>query len=236
MRFDQKASSYHGKASIQKLVADWCSEWIEDDCAKYTGLELGAGTGLFTKHLAFRGFNCLSATDNSNPMLEEGESRIPSVNWEKQDAWNLASRKVDRIYACSLLQWAPDPVQVLKNWRDTLTTNGRILACIFVKGSLIEFTRKDERFSAFSWWSDFEWVDFFRDSGMKILRDETRTDVVSYPSAREALRHIHDIGATKKGGMSPGELKRFLISCENREETQFNLSWRTLRIESALRE
>ena len=141
MKFDQKAFQYHEKASIQKKVADWFSQWIDKDCSRLAGLELGAGTGLFTRYLALRSFREFCATDISHSMLHEGKARLPNICWEIQDAWRLEARKADRVYACSLLQWANDPISVLSVWRDALLENGRLLVCFFIEGSLEEFTR-----------------------------------------------------------------------------------------------
>lgn len=231
MKFDQKASHYHKKASIQKKVADWCSEWIDQDCSQLTGLEFGAGTGLFTKHLALRGFRDFCATDISQSMLEEGKTRLPFVRWEKQDAWLPTSRKVDRIFACSLLQWAENPIGVLNQWRESLVGNGRLLACFFIQGSLEEFARLDPSFPAFPWKCEAEWNRFFTESNFEILRSETRTDVLSYESPRSALRHIHDIGAISENRMKPFQLRRLLETTENCRKEKFNLSWQTMRLE-----
>lgn len=230
MRFDQKASQYHQKAGIQKLVADWCSDWIEVDCSKLVGMELGAGTGLFTEQLALRDFREFYATDISRAMIEEGRRRLPFVSWREVDAWNLRSTTVDRIYSCSLLQWADNPVDVLRNWRYSLVNSGRILACFFIEGTLQEFTRVDKRFSAIHWRKESEWEKVLRDSGLRILRSDTRSDVMSHRSPQEALRLIHDIGAIEEHRMSGVELRRLLGRFEIREST-FNLSWKSMRVE-----
>lgn len=127
MRFDRKAAQYHEKADIQKLVADWCGDWIERDCQDKKAVELGAGTGLLTRHLALRGFESFAATDLSERMLEQGRARLPMVDWKRLDAWSCDVQEVDRLYASSLLQWAPDPLEVLKNWRAALKPEGRVL-------------------------------------------------------------------------------------------------------------
>ena len=57
-------------------------KWIEEDCSSLSALELGAGTGLFTRHLALRAFKSFRATDVSGSMIAEGELRLPKVNWE----------------------------------------------------------------------------------------------------------------------------------------------------------
>lgn len=235
MRFNRKASVYHEKADIQKVVADWSSEWIECDCGGLRALELGAGTGLFTKHLALRGFKSLLATDQSKRMLEEGKKRLPMVEWHELDAWRCETFLVDRIYASSLLQWVLNPAAVLENWRNALEPEGRVLVCLFVAGSLGEFVKERPDFSALVWRSETEWLGFFRDAGFEISRNEARDDIISYASSREALRAIHDVGAVGERRMSTGELRRFLNDCDLRFKNRFELSWKTLRIECVKR-
>ena len=230
MRFDRKAAQYHEKADIQKLVADWGAEWIERDCQGLKALELGAGTGLLTRHLALRGFDPLIASDLSEQMLDEGRKRLPIVRWERLDAWGTLPH-VDRIYASSLLQWAPDPVAVLKNWNASLESGGRALDCLFAKGSLKEFVTRRSEFAAFPWRRKKEWNEHFESAGFRVLRVESRKDVVSYESAREALRAIHDVGAIRERRMGPGALRRFLDECDRATAGSFELSWRALRIE-----
>lgn len=231
MRFGRKASVYHEKADIQKIAADWCSEWLERDCRDLRALELGAGTGLLTRHLALRGFKALLATDQSKGMLEEGRKRLPVVEWGELDAWRCKTAQVDRIYASSLLQWALDPASVLENWRNTLKSEGRVLVCLFIEGSLAEFVKVRPDFSALPWRSESDWVELFRGAGFEISRREVRDDVISYASSREALRAIHDVGAIEERRMSPGELRRFLNDCDRRFTDRFELSWKALRIE-----
>ncbi len=235
MRFDQKAPRYHEKADIQKIVADWGSEWIERDCGDLRALELGAGTGLFTRHLALRGFREFRATDLSSSMVQEGRHRLPLVDWGELDAWRCETDPVDRIYSSSLLQWALEPEDVLKNWRNALAAGGKVLVCLFVKGSLSEFADVDARFAAFPWRSESEWIARFEEAGFDVLRNETRSDLIAFDSPREALRSLHDIGAVEERRMSAAELRRFLRSCERGEESPFEVSWKAMKIECVRR-
>ena len=73
VRLEDKAAVYHDRADIQRTVADWCAEWIGVDCSSFSGLEFGAGTGHFTRHLALREFRDFTATDIFSILL-----RVPS--------------------------------------------------------------------------------------------------------------------------------------------------------------
>ena len=233
MSFDRKAARYHEKANIQKVVADWCSEWMERDCKGLRAIELGAGTGLLTRHLALRGFESLKATDLSPQMLEEGRARLPMARWELLDAWDLRVEEVDRLYASSLLQWAPDPVAALRSWRDALAPGGRVLTSFFAKGSLKQFILRRSEFSAIPWRRKRDWRGLFEEAGFRVLRIDSRRDLVTYESAREALRAIHDMGAIKERRMKIGELRSLLKECDADSKEAFELSWRALRIECA---
>lgn len=233
MNFDKKAGLYHQKARIQKIVADWCAEWIEEDGSALSALELGSGTGLFTRHLALREFKSLRATDASRPMLAEGESRLPQVDWGLLDAWECEGlSEVDRLYACSLLQWSENPLQTLKRWRGLLGSSGRFLGCLFVAGSLKELGGRDSPLGGFEWRDERQWRAYFEEAGFQIKRYDTRLDKESYDSPLQAFRHLHDLGANLYRNTNPGRLRRHLKRLET-ATGRFDVSWKTLRIECA---
>ena len=231
MNFEKKAGLYHKKARIQKVVADWCADWIEEDCSGLSALELGAGTGLFTRHLALRTFKSFRATDVSGSMIAEGESRIPHVNWESLDAWKCEdSIKVDRLYACSLLQWSKQPLDTLEKWRAMLGPNGKFLGCLFVAGSLEELSGEEKPLGGFEWRSERQWRSYFEEAKFSIKRYDTRLDNEYYDSPMQAFRRLHDLGATFYRNMSPGRLRQRLKRLET-GNGRFDVSWKTLRLE-----
>lgn len=234
MNFDKKAGLYHQNARIQKIVADWCAEWIEEDCSTLSALELGSGTGLFTRHLALRAFESLRATDLSRSMIDEGKSRLPDVDWAELDAWECESAaKVDRLYACSLLQWSENPLETLEKWRNALAPKGRFLGCLFVEGSLKELIGEEFRLGEFEWRSEQQWLTCFEQSNYDIRRWDTRLDEEIYDSPMQALRHLHDLGATTNRNANPGKLKQHLKRLET-HSGRFKVSWKTLRLEGSV--
>jgi SAM-dependent methyltransferase len=234
MNFDKKAGLYHQNARIQKIVADWCAEWIEEDCRGLSALELGAGTGLFTRHLALRAFANLQATDVSKSMVAEGQSRLPNVVWKLLDAWECEDPiEVDRIYACSLLQWSKKPSDTLKRWRSLLRPNGRFLGCLFVAGSLKEMNSGDFLLGGFAWRSVRQWRAYFQEAGFRIERYDARIDQESYDSPVQAFRQLHDMGATMDVNTSPGRLRQHLKGLETKTG-RFGVTWKTLRLECSV--
>ena len=49
--FDRRASVYEEHAPVQREAAAWLAEWLPETIGGPV-LEVGAGTGLFTRHLA----------------------------------------------------------------------------------------------------------------------------------------------------------------------------------------
>ena len=234
MRFGLKANSYLEHARIQRTVADWCAEWMGADARSKRSVEFGAGPGLFTQYLVEAGVSRLLATDISARMVAVGRQRLPSVEWRVIDAWEPQLDPVECIYSCSLLQWAENPLAVLKNWRRLLPQGGRILACLFVEGSMRELLEVEPALQAFPWQSAEQWRNCFEEAGFSMMRSETRHDRCLYPSAVEALRSLHSIGAVREKRYGAGSLRRVLKAIDQACSTEgsVTVSWNALRIEA----
>lgn len=241
MRFGAAAGSYDDHAEVQREVAAWCAEWLPPPSSSrsWDVLELGAGTGLMTRHLVAQPHLRVTATDNCPQMIQVGKARVPDARWLKLDAWEPDLEASDLLVASSLLQWAPDPVAVLRAWRKLARPDGRLLTTFFVLGSLKEFADAAPSLSALRWHSEAEWRDFLRAAGWQILRESTWTTVQRFSSGPRALRSVHRTGAVLASQTPAAELRRALRAYESRyrdEDGQVPLSWRALRIEATPQE
>lgn len=237
MRFGEKSRVYAAKAMLQREVASWCAEWIEPEARGLRALELGAGPGVFTRFLAEKSFAELWASDVSAAMVEAGREALPQVHWLALDAWDLrlgGGRRFDRLYACSLLQWADGVDGVLRRWSQALGDGGRFLGALFVEGSMAELLEADGGFSAVSWRSEAWWLERFLGAGFRICRWDTREERQVFGSAAAAARSMHEIGAVKGERWPTGRLRRHLRACEAAfgGEQGFPLTWRALRVEA----
>lgn len=233
--FARKAGSYDVHASVQADAARWLAEWLPQDGSNGSCLELGAGTGLFSQHLADR-FQHLDCTDISPEMLLQCRERLPGVNYRVLDAWDPPSwdeQHYDFLASSSLLQWAPSPVSVLKNWSDRLCADGRMLLGFFVAPSLPELDRVLGGQSPVNWRSPAEWQDAMGDSGLELERIETTTHRYYYSSALEFLKSLHGTGCNVSRGTSTGTLRRLLRQYEAAYKTDAGVyaTWTFCRAE-----
>lgn len=236
MRFDEKASTYEASAQAQASLADWVAEWLEPSWpSDFRVLELGAGTGLLSRHLRKRA--PYDVQDLSLRMLEKLSHRFPELRRSQSDAFELREGGWDRLYSTAMLQWAPRPRDVLRNWRQALARGGRMLHGLFVSPSLSELSSLAPAAEPFLWRSPREWMDAAEDAGLRVLRSESRTLEIRYANARSFLRSLHDTGTTsEKPRLAPGRLRQLLRDYDRRfalPEGGVRSTWTLLRFEAS---
>ncbi len=211
MRFNEQANAYNAHARIQRDLADWASAWLEPVVPPAaTAVELGAGTGLFTQHVA-KAVPQLVATDVATRMVDAGRQDFPQIQWRVMDAWSPTPEPWDRIYSSALLQWAPDPEAVLSRWRNYLRPGGRMLHAFFVAPTLPELGRLGPDLVPLRWHPRRQWEQAFVKAGFHVERAETDTrPYVFNGGATELLRALHGTGAVVANRASPGRLRQLL--------------------------
>ncbi len=238
-RFAVKADTYDAHARVQAEAAEWLAEWLPESGPNGPNgpvLELGAGTGLFTRHLAER-FENLTCTDLSREMLDVCEQRVPGPGYLVQDAWSplLNSGTWDLVSACSLLQWATEPAATLAHWRNALHPNGRILAAFFIAPTLAEMEAVMGQPGPVQWRDTPVWQEIFQAAGLRALRIEAETRRYTFNSAMDFWKALHGTGATVSRQLKPSALLRFFRDYEARfpDPAGVYSTWTFCRVELA---
>jgi malonyl-CoA O-methyltransferase len=214
--FGARAPSYEAHADLQRAVAERLARWLPE-LARPRVLELGCGTGLFSRHLVARypdGSFVLS--DLAPAMIEEcrrnlGSGRSERISFEVLDAVRPGVEGPFDLIAMSMtLHWLADPVAAL----DRL---GRLLA---PGGVVLYATISGESFA--------EWREVLAAQGQPSglidlpalpgIVDEER--LVTDVDALAFLRRIKAIGGlTPKEGYAPlsaGALRRVIRAADER--------------------
>ncbi len=212
--FDRAARSYPAHARVQIALADWLAEWLPVR-REGAALEIGAGTGLFTRRLLpWRG--PLLATDLAPAMCEAGQTALPQANWRTLAAEAPEGGPWNWIFSSSMLQWAAEPEQIFAAWRDQLAPDGRILAGLFVEETLPELRELIGKPDPLLWRTVEEWRECLNRGGLRVVRDATERRVFRYPSTLSLLRDLHGTGTAPTRRVSPGWLRRLLREYELR--------------------
>ncbi len=195
-------------------MAAWLAAWLPTS-RRGSAIEVGAGPGLFTRHLADWSGN-LVVTDLSPVMCAAGKRSLPALDWRPMGAEELEGGPWDWIFSSSMLQWTHSPETLFHAWRERLSPSGRILGGLFVEGSLSEWQQVGEDLTPLEWRSATQWVAALRGSGLKVVRGETEVRTFWHRSSRDFLRSVHGVGAAPKRVVGPSILRRMLQDYERR--------------------
>lgn len=185
---------YDSHADVQRQVAAWLAEWLPASL-EGPSLELGAGTGIFTRYLAERTTQ-LEATDIAPEMVRIGKAAFPHITWAVADASApLQGGFYQGIFSCSLVQWLSNPEQAFRAWRQKALPGARLLSGWFVHGTLRDFFAICPEATPFVWRNTATWLALLEQTGWQVLRHEERHFKRHDPQATAMLRAIHNIGA-----------------------------------------
>lgn len=204
--FNRRAQVYEQHAPVQREAAAWVAEWLPPRIDG-PALELGAGTGLFTRHLAPRAPQ-LVATDIAPRMVSAGVNALPQAAWSVADASAPPSGNAYRwIFSCSLIQWLPDPGHTLRRWHEVCAPDARLVSGWFIRGTLGEFFNTCPDASPFVWRSENEWLALLREAGWSPVRSGTRIYRRKHANSAAMLRDIHNAGAVIPRRLGIGRLR-----------------------------
>ena len=132
-RFGENAASYELHAGLQRAIADKLAGYLPQ-LERLRVLELGCGTGLFSRHLVKRYPNGhFVLTDVAPQMIAECRRNLAAlgpahISFEVMDAGEAGGHaELDLIVSSMTLHWLPDPVASLKRLSKLLAPNGVLL-------------------------------------------------------------------------------------------------------------
>ena len=190
--FDRRASQYEDHAPVQREAAAWLAEWLPENI-EGPALELGSGTGLFTRYLVGR-TRTLIASDAAPRMVAAGIAALPAAEWSVADAAKPPGPRGYRwIFSCSLVQWLPHPLEAFRSWHGVAAPGARLVSGWFVRGTLGEFFATCPEASPFPWRDADEWSQMLALAGWQTERSEVRTFRRHFADSAAMLREIHNL-------------------------------------------
>jgi malonyl-CoA O-methyltransferase len=144
--FGARAGSYELHAGLQRAVADKLARLLPA-LDRPRVLELGCGTGLFSRHLVERYPNgSFVLTDVAPAMIAECRQNLASsggtahISFEVMDAGEAGGyAELDLIVSSMTLHWLADPVASLERLRQFLAPRGLLLYATLGTGSFAEW-------------------------------------------------------------------------------------------------
>lgn len=213
--FGRAANTYDTHAKFQRDVGYRLLDKMPQDLSGKVVLDLGCGTGYFSKLLLERGATVVCG-DLSAKMLNQAMQRCGTVNitYQQLDAECLPfnHRRFDYVFSSLALQWCEDLSVPLSEAKRVLKPNGTIFFSTLLDGSLFELRQAWSEIDSYQHVNDF--ISFNR---LKIALAQSQcinhaldlpTIKVWYPSAFAVMRDLKGIGATHVSGRGQGLTSR----------------------------
>ncbi|WP_043311078.1 malonyl-ACP O-methyltransferase BioC [Pseudomonas sp. ML96] len=210
--FSRAAGSYDAVAELQREVG---SELLADlpELVPARWLDLGCGTGHFTRALAGRYPQADGlALDLAEGMLQHARPFGGARHFVAGDAESLPLRDagLDLIFSSLAVQWCADFVAVLAEARRVLRPGGVLAFSSLCVGSLQELRDSWQAVDGFVHVNRFRRFEDYQAlcaaSGLEVLTLERRAKVLHFADLRALSRSLKDLGAHNLNPGRPGGL------------------------------
>ena len=143
--FGNARSTYESASRLQRFMGNTMLQklYTRDAVQAYSEvLDLGCGTGWFTRKLAAMGqVGAVAGVDLSRGMVQEArENSSQGIDWIVGDAEHLPlpDASCDLIFSNLMIQWCEDPRSVFRECRRILRPGGRLMVSSLLDGTLKE--------------------------------------------------------------------------------------------------
>jgi malonyl-CoA O-methyltransferase len=220
--FGKAAKQYDQHAQFQRDVGNMLLASMPQNLAGYKVLDIGCGTGYFTRLLAARGAE-VTAADLSADMLKEARKRCrgQDVRYQQADAEDLpfANNAFDMVFSSLALQWCDHLAIPLRELKRVTRSGGGIFFSTLVDGSLDELKQAWAKIDTHQHVNQFltrkQIKIALAQSGNEKHHLDLRSIRLWYSSSFDLMRDLKGIGANHVSGRSHGlTARRSLLNVE----------------------
>ena len=210
--FSKHAHTYDSHAQLQKLMAQKLASFLPNDMPEQI-LEIGCGTGLFTKYLLTKPAKKIYLNDISPGMLKHMRLNISLPPYSQIIPGNaelLIFQMVDMIAANAVFQWFKNPRIVLGRLNSYIKENGSLVFSAFGPSTLAELRKVTPLESPALLLSKSEWCKLIEEAGFTINLSVKESHKTFFPSTLSLLKNLQQIGSAPIQMTSPKKLRQLI--------------------------
>ncbi|MBW3694636.1 malonyl-[acyl-carrier protein] O-methyltransferase BioC [Vibrio sp. T187] len=226
--FGKAAHSYDKHAQFQRDVGHQLLDKLPQDLSGYSVLDLGCGTGYFSKQLALRGA-IVTCADLSVGMLQQAKICCGELvkDYQVADAEQLPfeSNTFDFVFTSLALQWCEDLSYPLREMKRVTKMGGKLAFSTLLDGSLRELEKSWSRIDSYQHVNQFISSNQVKIALAQASCSSHQLDLPSitvwYDTAFELMRDLKGIGANHVSGRSQGLTSRRMLRLVENEYRKF---------------
>jgi len=209
--FSKHAHTYDNHAQLQKL-AEKLASFLPNDTSEQI-LEIGCGTGLFTKYLLAKPAKKIFLNDISSGMIKHMRLKISLPPYSQIILGNaelLKFQMVDMIAANAVFQWFKNPRVILERLNSYIEENGSLVFSTFGPSTLAELRKVTPLESPALLLSKNKWCKLIEEAGFTVNLSAKESHKTFFPSTLSLLKNIQQIGAAPTQMTSPKILRQLI--------------------------
>ena len=206
--FSKYARGYDRHARLQKMMAERLASFLPNLIPNQV-LEIGCGTGLFTKHLLAHPFKKIILNDISIEMVKKLQEKYSLPRCSRimvGNAETIDFQMVDMITANAVFQWFKTPRETLKRLKSYINPSGKLIFSTFGPATLAEFRHTASLESPALLLSFSHWKKVIKEAGFLLNLSASESHKTFFYSSLGLLKNLQQLGAapakmTRSGGL-----------------------------------
>ena len=210
--FSKHVKTYDRHAQLQRSMAERLATLIPNSFPQKI-LEIGCGTGVFTRHLLARSPSSIILNDIAPLMIEHLKNHLEVPSNTKTLAGNaerIQIPKVKLIAGNAVFQWFQNPQNTLQRFHSALEKEGYLAFSTFGPKTLEEFRRSAQFEGPTHLHSQKLWKTLLTQAGFELLTFQTETRQIFFQNTQGLIKNLQQIGAAPLRILRSGELRQLI--------------------------
>ncbi len=210
--FSKHVKTYDRHAQLQRSMAERLASLIPNPFPQKI-LEIGCGTGVFTRHLLARTPTSIILNDIAPPMIEHLKNHLEVPSNSKTLAGNaerIQIPKVKLIAGNAVFQWFQNPQNTLQRFHSALEKEGYLAFSTFGPKTLEEFRRSAKFEGPTHLHSQKRWKTILTQAGFELLTFQSETRQIFFQNTQGLIKNLQQIGAAPLRILKSGELRQLI--------------------------
>ena len=210
--FSKHVKTYDRHAQLQRSMAERLAAFIPNPFP-HKILEIGCGTGVFTRHLLAQSPSTIILNDIAPLMIEhlKNHLEVPSnAKFLVGNAERIHIPRVKLIAGNAVFQWFQNPLNTLQRFHASLEEEGYLAFSTFGPKTLEEFRSTAQFQGPTHLHSQKQWKALLTQAGFELLTFQIETRQIFFQNTQGLIKNLQQIGAAPLRILKSGELRQLI--------------------------